>query len=140
MTAHANGNRTGHRSSPPTDFADQIAALQLAFVDCLSDTDLGDAARQTAALRLLERARATAFPGIAVRALEWMLGRLVDEKLTEPGDLGDPAERACARLLAAGKVDCPTCLRTLPDRESLRVWAARRHLTASWRDRLRGFA
>ena len=101
----------------------------------LDANDITPADKGTAAVRLLDRARASAVPEIAVPALAFVLDRHVAE-LTDEEPYGTDAERTMLAMHAAGESTCRRCRRPLPATSTLIAWARERFLDAAWRDHL----
>jgi hypothetical protein len=115
---------------------DEIRDLQAALVMVLEShvepSDKGKAAR-----RLLTQARAHPMPGFALRAMQWVLERDLDELFEEADGFGDAVERRLLGMHARGETRCQRCLRELPARSTIERWQRERALAAMWGDWLR---
>jgi hypothetical protein len=116
--------------------SEEIVPLQLAFVDVLRDKRLDEGTRRIAAGRLLDMARQTPWPVLAVRALEHVVSSEIEMTLADDPLFADPVNARLHDMLRRGEGTCTRCLRPLPDERTLEVWRLRAE-AAVWDRHLR---
>ncbi len=128
--------QAGHRQPDNTATAEELGAeiwaLELELIRVIRDDRMLAADRRRAVTALLARARSSAEPELTCRAMEWAIGRDLDELTEGEVGYGDPVERRLEQLHRSGETTCGRCLRPVPGRETIAWWRARR-LAATWR-------
>jgi hypothetical protein len=128
--------RAGHRQCQDTATAEELAAevwgLELSLIRVIRDEHLAPADRQRAVTDLFERGRSSDEPEVCLRAMEWAIGRDIDELTDQDPGPGDPVERRLLQLHQSGETTCGRCLRPVPHPLVLGWWRTRR-MAMTWR-------
>lgn len=121
-----------HDTAHCEEVAAEVWSLEVDITRVIRDDDLSPDVRQHATADLLARARASSEPELALRSMEYAVGRDIDELLDEDPGFGDPVERRLEQLHLTGETTCGRCLRPVPDPSVVSWWRARR-AAATWR-------